>query len=144
VRNDRPNAPSWGNTLPSTDRTVFEPDHSTNLNVNDFYLNGSANVGAVCPSPVPGCTNYTGRYNGTLGRNTFRGPDFREFDFSLVKNFKTSERTKLSFRAEAFNLFNRTNLKMPSATFGTARGQFGLSTAAYAARQIQFALRFEF
>jgi hypothetical protein len=144
VRNDRPNPPSFGNTLPSTDRSVFEPDHSNNLNVNDFYLNGSKNVGVVCPSPVPGCLNYTGRYDGALGRNTFRGPNFSEFDFSLVKNIKTSERTQLIFRAEAFNLFNRTNLQMPSATFGSARSQFGLSTAAYAARQIQFALRFEF
>lgn len=144
VRNDRPNAPSFGNTLPSTDRTVFEPNHSTNLNPNDFYLNGAANVGVACPSPVPGCTNYTGRYDGSLGRNTFRGPDFQELDFSLVKNIKTSESTRLSFRTEGFNLFNRTNLKMPSATIGSARSQFGLSTAAYAARQIQFALRFDF
>jgi hypothetical protein len=144
VRNDRPNAPAFGNTLPSTDRAVFEPGHSSNLNVNDFYDPHAALTGGVCPSPVPGCSNYTGRYDGSLGRNTFRGPDFQEFDFSLVKNIKTSERTKLIFRAEAFNLFNRTNLQMPSATIGASRSQFGLSTAAYAARQIQFALRFEF
>ena len=82
--------------------------------------------------------------NGSLGRNTFRGPNFSEFDLSLVKNIKTSERTRMNFRAEAFNLFNRTNLKMPGATFGASRAQFGLSSEAFAARQIQFAIRFEF
>src|SRR2546425_883889 len=144
VRNDRPNAPSFGNSNNSS-RAAFEPDHpSLNLSPNAFYLSGAANIGAVCPSPVPGCSNYTGRYEGSLGRNTFRGPNFSTLDFSLVKNIKTSEQTKLIFRAEGFNLFNRTNLKMPSATFGTARSQFGQSIEAYAARQIQFALRFEF
>ena len=142
IRNDRPNQPSFGNSY-SNDRTVFEADHPTNLSPTSFY--DPSQVGGVCtPSPVPGCTNYTGRYEGSLGRNTFRGPNFQEIDFSVFKNIKAGERANLQFRAEAFNLFNRTNLQMPSATFGFSTSLFGLTTQAYAARQIQFALRLSF
>jgi hypothetical protein len=126
VSNDRPDAPSFGNTLPSTDRTVFEPDHASNITSLAKTL--------VKPDrPLP--------YNGTLGRNTFRGPNFQEADFSVFRNIKVTERVSFQFRAEAFNLFNRTNLQMPGATFGSNAAQFGLSTATFFPRQIQFALK---
>ncbi len=126
VSNDRPDPLPFGNTLPSTERTVFEPDHSTNL--TPF-----AKVFAKPDRPLP--------YNGLMARNTFRGPKFREFDFSLFKNIKVTERVNFQFRAEAFNIFNRTNLQMPSATFGKAASRFGLSTATFFPREIQFALK---
>jgi outer membrane receptor protein involved in Fe transport len=94
--------------------------------------------------------------NGTLGRNTFRGPGFNSVDFSLLKSFRTPmfgrEDAAWEFRAEAFNVFNRVNLRPPSNSLGaysTASGRwsnvnFGLSTASFDARQIQLALRFRF
>jgi carboxypeptidase family protein/TonB-dependent receptor-like protein len=137
IRNDRPNQPAFGNSLPSTDRAVFEPDHPS-LNLTPSMFN------ACSVSPRPFCSNWTGAYEGKLGRNTFRGPNFQEVDLSLFKNIKASERVNLQFRAEAFNLFNRTNLQMPSATFGQSASQFGLSTATYFPREIQFALKMIF
>src|SRR5437764_9327407 len=62
----------------------------------------------VFQRPLPGNT-------GTLGRNTFTGPGFMEWNPSLFKNFKISERTKLEFRAESFNILNHTNFKLPGA-----------------------------
>ncbi len=136
VRNDRPNQPSFGNMNPHS-RQAFEPDHpSLNLNTS-MVLDCSV-------SPRPRCANWTGAYEGNLGRNTFRGPNFQEVDFSLFKNIKAGERVNLQFRAEAFNLFNRTNLQMPSATFGTRASKFGLSQATYFPREIQFALKLLF
>jgi hypothetical protein len=41
-----------------------------------------------------------------MGRNTFRGPNFRDFDFSVSKTWKLSERVKLQFRGEFFNVLN--------------------------------------
>jgi hypothetical protein len=51
---------------------------------------------------------------GTAGRNIVSGPNFRTVDLSLNKNFTVTERLKVQFRAEAFNLFNRTNFDLPS------------------------------
>ncbi len=53
------------------------------------------------------------RHFGTLGRNSLRGPDFRQFDFSIFKDTKINERIKVQFRAEAFNLFNHPNFANP-------------------------------
>ncbi len=41
---------------------------------------------------------------GTLGRNSLRGPGYRNFDLALVKTTKVNERLKIQFRAEFFNL----------------------------------------
>jgi Carboxypeptidase regulatory-like domain len=95
----------------------------------------------VFQRPLPGNT-------GTLARNTFTGPGFMEWNPSLFKNFKISERTKLEFRAESFNILNHTNFKLPGAegqlhdsirdtTFGQAGGTFN-------ARNLQFGLKLAF
>lgn len=55
-----------------------------------------------------------------MGRNTMQGPGFWNFDFSLMKKFDVSERVKLQFRAEFFNLFNHPNFENPrNATVGS-------------------------
>ncbi|HXR17919.1 MAG TPA: TonB-dependent receptor [Terriglobales bacterium] len=46
---------------------------------------------------------------GNMGRNIFRGPSFREWDFSIAKIWKFSERVKLQVRGEFFNLLNHPN-----------------------------------
>lgn len=46
---------------------------------------------------------------GTLRRNSMRGPDFTNWDFSLGKTFKLSERLKVQFRGEVFNILNHPN-----------------------------------
>ena len=43
---------------------------------------------------------------GTATRNEFRGPDYIDWDFSLFKNIKFTERLTAQFRAEAFNILN--------------------------------------
>lgn len=85
---------------------------------------------------------------GNTGMNTVRGPGFQNWDFSLFKSFAFSERTRLQFRAEFFNIFNHTNPLLVAAgpqasIFTTAYGQpqFGYPAAAMPPRQIQFALK---
>ena len=79
---------------------------------------------------------------GTGGRNAFRGPRFFNADISLVKKFRITERHAVSFRAEAYNLFNNTNFAAPNATLGASFGK--LSATVGNARVLQMALRFEF
>jgi len=50
---------------------------------------------------------------GSLGRNALRGPDFRNFDFSVFKNTALTEKVTLQFRAEFYNLPNHPNFANP-------------------------------
>ena len=60
---------------------------------------------------------------GNMGRNTFRDTGFRNFDFSVAKNWHLGERVHAQFRAEFFNIFNHPNLANP---YGGQNG-FGLN-----------------
>jgi len=51
---------------------------------------------------------------GNAGRNIFRGPNFRNWDFSVAKTTKINEQVSLQFRAEFFNVLNHTNLSTPA------------------------------
>lgn len=130
-----------------------------NLNVGKgphAFLNGvfgpQSQFSGLFRRPVGGPTGT----NGNLGRNVFRGPGYASFDLSLFKSFKTpwftSEGSHWEFRAEAFNLFNRVNLRGVSNSLGAfspATGlwsnvNFGKSFGSFDARQIQLALKFVF
>jgi hypothetical protein len=78
---------------------------------------------------------------GNAGRDILEGPDLAEVDFSLFKNFQLSERFRLQFRAEAFNLFNRPNFESNGIQSNFDLPGAGSLTAANPARQIQFALK---
>jgi hypothetical protein len=68
------------------------------------------NVPAVFSIPAPNTI-------GTCGRNAFRGPGFRQWDFNLVKTTKITERMSLQVRFEVFNLLNHPNFNpFPSST----------------------------
>jgi opacity protein-like surface antigen len=90
--------------------------------------------------PVPGLGQ-----NGTLGRNTFRGPGYANVDLALTRSVRLqagSTGTTLQFRAEAFNLGNRVNLGQPDGNL--ASPTFGRSTSAYPGRGVQLGMRMEF
>ena len=53
---------------------------------------------------------------GNAGRNALRGPSFAQFDLALQKAFRLKEGMKLTFGAEAYNLFNHPNFAVPSNT----------------------------
>jgi hypothetical protein len=70
------------------------------------------------------------------------GPGLREFDLSLQKDLRLTERAKLQFRAEAYNLFNRPNFNIPNRTAFTAN--FGRISSAQDSRQLQLAMKLLF
>lgn len=49
---------------------------------------------------------------GDAGRNFLRNPGRLNFDMALAKHFKVTEASQLEFRAEAFNVFNHTQLRI--------------------------------
>jgi hypothetical protein len=84
---------------------------------------------------------------GNFGRLVLRNPGRNNWDVSVFKEFPISEQRRLEFRSEFFNLFNHPNFEGPPNTAVSGDpanplpGQ-GALTAAYPARQIQFALKF--
>jgi hypothetical protein len=53
---------------------------------------------------------------GNIGKGSFRLPGSYTWDMGLSKNFSLTERLKLQFRAEFFNVFNRANFMDDSAS----------------------------
>ena len=102
------------------------------------WLNPDAFVSAVDPSTgscYGGGTPQTCQF-GTLGRNALRGPDFLWSDFYLTKWFTLSERFKLRFEGQFFNLFNHPNFGLPSMVLAGIPGkpstQTGFGALTYA------------
>jgi hypothetical protein len=60
---------------------------------------------------------------GTMGRNFFRDSGFRNWDFSVAKNWKFKERLSAQVRVEIFNILNHPNFANP---FGGQNG-FGIA-----------------
>jgi hypothetical protein len=126
---------------------------STTLTPAIFYINpsvinlltgqastgvgGAAFAGQSFFSVKPGQT-------GNMARSVLNGPGYFNVDAALLKTIRIKENTRVQLRMEAFNMLNHTNFapgtQFPSITSAT----FGQLTSAFAARQIQFAVRFEF
>jgi carboxypeptidase family protein len=80
----------------------------------------------------------------TLGRNAFYGPGYDPVDFAIYKNFGLTERLKMQFRAEMYNIFNSPQFANPDSNPND--GNFGEinSTREFSEREIQFALKLMF
>ncbi len=92
--------------------------------------------------PAPG-------HFGNIGRNSMVGPGVATLDFSIHKRFPLSEGAQVQFRAEFFNIVNRTNFGSPRraalSSSGAPEDRFGeITTTNTTSRQIQLALRIEF
>jgi hypothetical protein len=83
-----------------------------------------------------------GRF-GDSGRNNLVGPGFVQPDLAVNKRFPLSETLgALEFRAEFFSLLNQSRFLNPVNNLGSPA--FGQIVGAREARQIQFALRYDF
>ncbi len=97
---------------------------------------------------------------GNAGRDSLVGPGYADWDFSLLKSTQITQRFRVQFRAEFFNILNHTNLSLPNEvvysngpTQGTTANQItpaalgtpGVITAtANTSRQIQLGLKLLF
>ncbi|HTS12246.1 MAG TPA: TonB-dependent receptor [Candidatus Limnocylindrales bacterium] len=121
--------------------------------VSDPFKPGpvAANPGCIAPTQTRVAAHWfnscafvepaTGTF-GDEGRNAIQGPGYTNWDFSVLKNIPVSERGRLQFRAELFNILNHTNFRLPetdiqSPTIGVIQQDVG-------PRVIQLALKFLF
>lgn len=100
---------------PDTDdlRTFRIPLDGTGIVVAPMGPNG------ILANSMPG--------GGNLGRNTFRGSSFQNWNFSLLKNISIKENWRVQLRADFINLWNHNNFQNPVATMSSTT--FGANTA---------------
>ena len=138
---------------------IAKPHLSTARKVREDYFGHGGDNGVdffSIPIHIAGGSGPNQGRFGTLGRNTFRGPAFYNFDFALIKDTpfgrrkSGAERMDWQFRAEFFNLFNIVTMGLPSNTLQVNQqtGEilrntgFGMiSKTAGTSRQIQFSLK---
>jgi hypothetical protein len=72
--------------------------------------------------------------HGDLGRNAARAPGLWQFDTGLNKRFSVTERLGISFRAEAFNVFNVAHYGTPASVF--AGSNFGIITTPFSTNAV--------
>ncbi len=95
------------------------------------------------PFAIPGLAPPAG-CDGNLGRDRFTSPNFFQWDMRISKRIPFGERLNLELIADSFNLFNRLNVAAVNQLCNPLAGSTcsaGQPTAAYDARQFQFALK---
>jgi hypothetical protein len=121
--------------------------HSGTRRREDYFGLGAGNATYFSiPTGIAGGTGPNSGRFGTLGRNTFRGPAYYDFDYALIKTTPIGkrrsglEKADLQFRGEFFNVFNVVNMGLPANTIkGSGFGV--ISKTAGTSRQIQFSLK---
>ncbi len=118
-----------------------------------FYINPAVINTTGRASEGFGSTPFNGQvffnvnpgFTGNMARSVIDGPGFFNIDAAILKNIRIKESMRIQLRMEAFNVLNNVNWQAASQTPNITSTTFGQITQTNgAARQIQFAARFEF
>lgn len=132
-----------GNARANYYRDMADPSTRTvdrwfgDVTASSFCAAGVDN--GTCAYGIPALGNF-----GSAGVGTERAPGFFNLDTSIGKRFNITERQRIEFRAEMFNILNYVSWGAPGrditapASFGQITGQIG------APRNIQFGLKYYF
>jgi hypothetical protein len=122
------------------------------LTVNPTAINPTDNRG-VAPDGSPAFSgqvffNPAAGTLGTMQRRFFSGTWFNNYDFSILKDTRLTERNSIQFRADFYNLINHANFfvgdqNVNSASFGKITSQY-YSVSGVGPRLIQFGLYYKF
>jgi hypothetical protein len=91
------------------------------------YLNDDRSLLNPAAFAIPSAGEF-----GNLSRNALRGPNFLQADLIFNKRIPITERVKVEFRTEIFNLFNRANFALPSSTLNVGLPSLNFNTTANA------------
>jgi hypothetical protein len=117
------------------------PDATPGINPNVGNVNEWFNPAAY--------TLQTAGTNGNVGRNSLVGPGYADFDVSLSKATRITERSNLNLRFDCFNIANHTNFNVPASSLyegaGISNPTAGIIFGTVStSRQIQLSARFAF
>ena len=124
--------------IPGVPQTV--PSHGLDVTNGTQYLNPLA----FATAPLSPGNSFALRFGNSPGFLPHtRGPGHSSEDFGIVKNTRITERVGVQFRADMFNVFNRTGRADPDTCVDC--GSFGIIfDPAHSPRVIQLALRLNF
>jgi outer membrane receptor protein involved in Fe transport len=111
-------------------RTFTIPPDNTGLVVVPRASNGS-----ILQNSMPG--------GGNLGRNTFRGPSFQNWNISVMKKVTITEDVNVQFRSDLVNVWNHNNFQNPVSVMVRNLGQ-NLAPLLTDTRQILLSARVRF
>jgi hypothetical protein len=152
----------WAISGGSTFQEGFPLALTATPNVTGFNLGLRPNVVPGCNPVVsgPAQSRLTGWFNTscftvpsayTLGNESLtdpvlRGPGINNFNFALFKKTAITERVRLEFRAEIFNVFNRVQFGFPNTSITTAANPTTgyITTQINQPRLIQLAMKLAF
>ena len=111
-------------------RTFSTPLDGTGIVTAPMGRNG------LLPNSMPG--------GGNLGRNTFRGPSFQNWNFSVSKKISITENWQVQLRSDFVNLWNHNNFANPESRMSFS--SFGTNTAVLVSdtRQILLSAKIRF
>jgi Carboxypeptidase regulatory-like domain/TonB-dependent Receptor Plug Domain len=127
--NGNTSAPDAVSLNPNFHGTIIEKKQTQWYNPNAFIL------------PISGTF-------GDVRKSSFTGPGLDTWDLSLLKDTQVTERLKVQFRAEGFNILNHANFGFPTqsvfsgTTISPTAGVITATTTT--SRQLQFGLKFIF
>ena len=129
--------------VPGVPQTVSS--HGLDVINGTPYLNPAAFADPPV-SPLSPENSFISRFGNSPGFLPHtRGPGHSSEDFGIVKNTHITERTSLQFRADMFNVFNRTGRGDPDTNLADGPGSFGvIFDPGHNPRVIQLALRLNF
>jgi hypothetical protein len=137
---DRTGQATRGNTRPNRYREVNTANQTIDRWFGDTTFCTTAGVD-------DGRCAYGQPLDGTFGNSsigTERAPNFWNFDMTVSKRFRVTEKQALDFRAEFFNLFNSVAFGAPTGRTITASNIGQITTQANVPRNIQFGLKYSF
>jgi Carboxypeptidase regulatory-like domain/TonB dependent receptor len=126
LRSGLPFTVSQNNTL-NTGEAPARPDRLSNGKLDEPTINKWFDPDAfrVVTCSQPGSTSlnqYLTQFchYGSSGQSILEGPGYKSVDFSLLKNIAVTEKMRMQFRWEVFNLFNTPQFAVPNAVFSSA------------------------
>jgi hypothetical protein len=110
----------------------LHPNHNPRSNGNNYFDTTAFSMNALGTA-------------GTAKRRFFYGPGAENFDTAVAKNLPLTESKFLTFRLEAFNVFNHTQFNGPTSVDGDiGSSTFGNAISAAPPRILQGALKLNF
>jgi hypothetical protein len=121
LRSGNPFTVSQGNVI-NTGNAPVRPDRVdsgklNNRTVNQWFNPDAFRLVSCANAAIPEVCHY-----GNAGTGILEGPAFKNVDFSAFKNFTITERFRLQFRGEFYNLFNTPQFNVPNRTLNTQGG----------------------
>jgi hypothetical protein len=103
----------------------------------------------ACFQPNPANTADTAALGfqnifGNTPRGIVQGPPTHRVDFTMSKNIRFTETSRLQLRAEVFNIFNHTNFRGFQSLNITGGTNFGRINSVRDPRTMQFGAKLEF